>query len=106
MPVSGSAYATVWELDVGVYGMRMARVNITVPDDLIERSRAAGLNVSRVSAEALTDELDRRGKVAELDGYLRDLDAELGPVSEDELADARKWADHEFSGADVRAEGA
>lgn len=71
----------------------MARVNITVPDDLLDRSRAAGLNVSRTAAEALAEELDRRAKVAELDRYLAELDAELGPVSEAEREAARKWAD-------------
>ncbi len=76
-----------------VYGMRMARVNITVPDDLLERSRAVGLNVSRVASDGLARELERRAKVAALDGYLRELDLELGPVSSDELEAAREWAD-------------
>jgi hypothetical protein len=72
--------------------MRMARVNITVPDDLLERARTAGLNVSRLSASALSEELDRRDKIAALDTYLRDLDVELGPVSDDEQLAAEEWA--------------
>jgi hypothetical protein len=71
----------------------MARVNITVPDDLLERSRAAGLNVSRTAAQALAEELDRRAKIAELDRYLQELHAEFGPLSDDEREAARKWAD-------------
>lgn len=71
----------------------MARVNITVPDDLLERARAAGLNVSRVSASALSEELDRRAKVTALDSYLRELEAELGPISGDEQVAAREWAE-------------
>ncbi|MCP9490057.1 MAG: type II toxin-antitoxin system CcdA family antitoxin [Solirubrobacteraceae bacterium MAG38_C4-C5] len=71
----------------------MARVNITLPDELLERARSAGLNVSRVSALALAEELDRRAKTAELDAYLSRLDAELGPVAEDERTAAREWAD-------------
>ncbi|MDQ3631625.1 MAG: type II toxin-antitoxin system CcdA family antitoxin [Actinomycetota bacterium] len=71
----------------------MARVNITVPDDLLERSRAAGLNVSRVASDALAGELDRRAKIAALDRYLRELDVELGPVSGKELKAAAEWAD-------------
>lgn len=55
-----------------MYLMRMARVNITVPDDLLSRARAAGLNVSRVAAAALSEELDQRAKTAELDRYLRE----------------------------------
>lgn len=76
--------------------MRMARVNITVPDELLAQSRAAGLNVSRVTSAALADELDRRAKVLALDRYLRELDAELGPVPEDERRAARAWADSAF----------
>lgn len=73
--------------------MRMARVNITVPDELVARARAAGLNVSRLAASAVAEELERLAKIAELDAYLVELDAELGPVSEAEAADARAWAD-------------
>lgn len=73
--------------------MRMARVNITVPDDLLDRARTAGLNVSRTAAEALADELDRRAKIAELDRLLAEWDAELGPLSDDERDAARAWAD-------------
>ncbi len=73
--------------------MRMARVNITVPDDLLGRAKAAGLNVSRLAATALAAELERRAKVAELDAYLADLDAEFGPIPQQESAAAREWAD-------------
>jgi len=75
-----------------VYGMRMARANITVPDELLERARSAGLNVSRVASCALLEELDRRDKIAALDSYLRELDAELGPVPAAEQDAARSWA--------------
>jgi hypothetical protein len=73
--------------------MRMARVNITVPNDLLDRARAAGLNVSRLAAAALAEELDRLAKIRELDVYLAELDAELGPVPQHELKAARQWAD-------------
>jgi post-segregation antitoxin (ccd killing protein) len=73
--------------------MRMARVNITVPDELLSQARAAGLNVSRLAASAVAEELDRRSKIAELDAYLAELDAELGPLGDQELAAAREWAD-------------
>jgi post-segregation antitoxin (ccd killing protein) len=76
-----------------VYTMRMARVNITLPDDLLNQARAAGLNVSRLAAAALAEELDRRAKIHELDAYLADLDNELGPVPQHELRAAREWAD-------------
>jgi post-segregation antitoxin (ccd killing protein) len=73
--------------------MRMARVNITVPDELLQRAREADLNVSRIASAALANELDRLAKIAELDRYLADLDDELGPPSEEELAAARAWVD-------------
>ena len=73
--------------------MRMARVNITVPDDVISQARAAGLNVSRLATAALVDELDRLAKVAALDAYLAELDAELGPPTTEELDEAQHWAD-------------
>ena len=80
-------------MELSVYSMRMARVNISVPDELLGRARAAGLNVSRLAAAALAEELDRRAKVAELDAYLAELDAEFGPVPPEELAAAAQWAD-------------
>ena len=73
--------------------MRMARVNITLPDNLLGQARAAGLNVSRLAAAALAEELDRRAKLHELDVYLADLDNDLGPVPQHELRDAQEWAD-------------
>lgn len=77
--------------------MRMARVNITVPDELIDAARTARLNVSRVAAAALAEELDRRAKIAALDGYLQELENELGPISLDDQAAARAWADRAFA---------
>lgn len=85
--------------------MRMARVNITVPDELLDRARAAGLNVSRVSAAALSEELDRRAKIAALDSYLRELDIELGHVSRDEQQAAQQWADLVLGGSEQSASG-
>jgi hypothetical protein len=73
--------------------MRMARVNISLPDDLLAGARAADLNVSALTARAIAEELDRRSKIAELDSYLSDLDVELGPLSAAEEAAARQWAD-------------
>ena len=84
--------------------MRMARVNITVPDDLLLRARAAGLNVSRVAAAALAEELDRQAKIAALDAYLAELDDELGPVPPDDAQAAKEWADRAFGPAEKPGE--
>ncbi|MGX6448387.1 type II toxin-antitoxin system CcdA family antitoxin [Patulibacter sp. S7RM1-6] len=78
----------------------MARVNITVPDELVARARAADVNVSRLASQALADELDRRSRAAALDNYLRDLDAALGPVPDEERLAARTWADAAFPDVD------
>ena len=37
----------------------MARVNITVPDDVVARAKAVGLNVSRLTTAALVDLADQ-----------------------------------------------
>ena len=73
--------------------MRMARVNITMPEDLYDRAKRAGLNVSQLTQRAVTEELTRLVKIAELDSYLAELEAELGPVPEQERVDAQAWAD-------------
>jgi hypothetical protein len=78
--------------------MRMARVNITIPDELLEHARTAGLNVSRLAAAALAEELDRRAKIAALDAYLAEMDAKLGPVPDGELQEAADWADGLLAG--------
>lgn len=43
--------------------------------------------------DLMSEELDRRAKVAALDDYLRELDGELGPISSEQRAAAREWAD-------------
>jgi hypothetical protein len=73
--------------------MRMTRVNITVPEDVVAQARAAGLNVSRLATAALVEELDRRNKVDVLDTYLAELDRELGPIPPDERSAAAAWVD-------------
>ena len=52
--------------------MRMSRLNIYVPDELAERARAAGLNVSALAQAAIRDELDRDAGQA----WLADLPAD------------------------------
>lgn len=83
-----------------VYGVRMARVNITVPDALVARARALGLNVSQAAAQGITEELDRREKTAALDLWLAEIDAQRGPATAQEEADAVAWADEVFGPAD------
>ena len=74
------------------YSMRMAKVSVSIPNDIVAAAKAAGLNISRLATLALRSELDRRAKVAELDAYLTDLDRTLGPVSDAEAIEAAVWA--------------
>jgi len=73
--------------------MRMARVNITIPDELYARAKQAGLNVSQLAQRAVAAELTRMAKLAELDMYLAELEADLGPTSDSDRAEAQAWAD-------------
>jgi len=71
----------------------MARVNVSMPDNLYSAARASGLNISQLSQQAVRAELARRSKVDALDAYLAQLVDELGPVPEEDRAAARRWAD-------------
>ena len=79
----------------------MARVNITIPDEVIEAARTAGLNVSGVATAALEAELERRARVAALDAYLAELEAEQGPSTPEAVAAAEEWADQVVRGGAV-----
>jgi hypothetical protein len=85
-----------------VYTMRMARVNITMPDELYRQAKAAKLNVSQLAQGAIAGEVTRRAKIAELAAYLAELEVELGPISHGERADAKIWADGIFGRSDGR----
>ena len=45
----------------------MARLNVYVPDDLAERARRAGLNISALAQAAILAELDHHATAAWLD---------------------------------------
>lgn len=64
-----------------VYNMRMARVNVYLPDDLAAEAKAAGLNVSGLTQDALRRAL----AVSRLDGWLDDVSA-LRPLGIDREA--------------------
>ncbi len=66
--------------------MRMARVNVYLPDDLAKDARVAGLNVSALAQVALRGALDARRtdawlhQVLEMKGPEVDLDVVLAAV--------------------------
>lgn len=51
--------------------MRMARVNVYLPDDLAAAVREANLNVSRITQDALAEALDERQTNRWLDDVAR-----------------------------------
>ena len=57
------------------------------------RPEQLSLNISRVAQDAVRAELARLGRIAELDAYLAELEAQLGPPSDSERSEARAWAD-------------
>jgi len=57
----------------------MARVNVYLPDELAAAARSAGLNVSAVTQQALSDSLARRATDAWLSG-LGQTDSEVTRV--------------------------
>jgi post-segregation antitoxin (ccd killing protein) len=69
----------------------MARRNVSLPDDLDERARRAGLNVSAVVQRAVAEELDRRERMAGLDAWLDELDVAHGAPSATAMAEALEW---------------
>ena len=71
----------------------MARVNVSIPDDVIERAREAGLNVSRLATSALEEALEKQVKVELAKQYLAELEAELGPIPQEDLDRAAAWLD-------------
>ena len=76
-----------------VYDMRMARVNISLPDEIYRQAKEAGLNISQLARRAILHELSDRTKIAAAYAYLDELETELGSMTAEERAKARGWAD-------------
>jgi post-segregation antitoxin (ccd killing protein) len=73
--------------------MRMARINVYLPDELARRVKGAGINVSNVTQEALRRALGE-SETAEWLDRLADLPAT--GVGHEEVLDALKEARDEF----------
>jgi post-segregation antitoxin (ccd killing protein) len=72
----------------------MARLNVYVPDELAERARAAGLNLSALTQAAITNELQRRVT----DAWLSSLPSPRSHVSHDAALAALDVARAELAG--------
>lgn len=75
--------------------MRMARVNVYLPDSLADEVKAAGLNVSKVTQDALNAAVGAGRTAAWLDSV-----AALGStrVSHDDVLQAIREAKSDFAG--------
>lgn len=73
--------------------MRMARVNVYLPDKLAEQAKAAGLNVSNLTQEALRSALAARRTDDWLDGIRR---LRATGVTHDDVIQAVNVARDEF----------
>ena len=73
--------------------MRMARVNVYLPDELAERAKTAGLNVSNLTQEALRSALAARRTDDWLDGVAR---LRATGVSHNDVIEAVNVARDEF----------
>lgn len=73
--------------------MRMARINVYLPDDLATAAREQGLNVSRLTQDAVRDAL----AASETDAWLEALPDTTGSaVSHDDVMRALDEARAEF----------
>ena len=81
--------------------MRMARMNISLPDDLVRRAKEAGLNVSKLARDAILQELERAAKIAAFDKYMEELEAELGPPTKEQVAEAKVWVSEVYGRAEA-----
>lgn len=73
----------------------MARLNVYVPDELAERARATGLNVSALTQAAITAELERHAT----DAWLAGLPARQRQVSHEMVLEALDTARAELGDA-------
>lgn len=72
----------------------MARLNVYVPDDLAERARARGLNVSALTQAAISAELES----SDTDVWLDTLTARSTTARHDDVIDAIDAARDELGG--------
>ena len=73
--------------------MRMARINVYLPDDLARQARAAGMSVSNLTQAALRRELAARGST---DWLKRVGSLPAGTVTHEQVLSALDAAREEF----------
>lgn len=71
---------------IGVQG-GVPRISVWLPDELAEQARAAALNVSALTQQAIRRELAMRGELT--DQLMADLDSSLSPKADRQAVRAR-----------------
>ncbi|MFN7973446.1 MAG: hypothetical protein U0166_14040 [Acidobacteriota bacterium] len=71
--------------------MRMARMQVCLPDDMYRRVKERGLRVSELLQRAITEELRRMELLAETDRHLSALIARVGAPSAGQRARAEAF---------------
>lgn len=84
--------------------MRMARMQIYLPDELHRAVQELGLKISELAQDAVRREVRRREIDAETDAYLAEIDAEYGPPTDAEVDAARRWLDRALAEAQAIAD--
>lgn len=77
-----------------MYIVCMARLNVYVPDELAERAKVAGVNVSALAQAAIAEELQRR----DTNAWLETLPSPRGEVSHSAALDALDAARADLAG--------
>lgn len=73
--------------------MRMARVNVYLPDDLLASAKEADLPVSELTQAAVREALARRDRLEALERFIGGLAETQGQATEDEISEAEAWAE-------------
>lgn len=83
-----------------LYVVRMARVNISIPEELLARARARKLDISEVARRALETDLRRLDNADGMAMLQAEMEADLGVPTDEEMAEARAWADRVYRGVE------
>jgi post-segregation antitoxin (ccd killing protein) len=71
----------------------MARVRISLPDELLAAARAAHLDISALTTAALAAELERRDKIVQMSRAIALIEEDLDPLTPEQRAQGKQWAD-------------
>lgn len=80
----------------------MPRIHVYLPAELYEEVKERKLSASELLQDAIRAELRRQQLLDETDRYLAELIAEVGPPTEEELAEAEAFVDRIIRECDIK----